>query len=178
MKIVIRPAQPSDAEAIAHVHIATWRTTYTGIMPAEHLAKLSYEKRAAGWRSILSDPDNPAFTLVAMSDEEIVGFATGGPARGEHCLYKGELWGIYVLRDRQRQGIGRHLTLAVVEELQRRGIHSMLVWVLKDNPCRAFYEQLGGAPVGEKEIEIGGKKLIEASYGWSDLCMLVATCGR
>jgi hypothetical protein len=61
------------------------------------------------------------------------------------------------------------LTSAVVEELRRRGLNSMLIWVLKDNPCCAFYERLGGAPVGEKEIEIGGKMLIEVAYGWSDL---------
>ena len=61
----------------------------------------------------------------------------------------------------------------MVEELQRREFNSMLVWVLKDNPCRAFYERLGGAPAGEKEIEIGGKKLVEVAYGWSDLDALM-----
>ena len=177
MKAVIGAAKVSDAEAIARVHVDTWRTTYAGIMSADHLATLSYEKLAAGWRSILSNPDNPAFTLVAKCDDEVVGFATGGTERGGDPIYRGELWGIYVLKVWQRKNVGRRLTLAVVEELQRRGFSSMLVWVLKDNPYRVFYKRLDGALVGEKGIEIGGKNLIEVSYGWSDLCVMVATCG-
>jgi ribosomal protein S18 acetylase RimI-like enzyme len=172
MKTFVRPAQVSDAEAIARVHIDTWRTTYAGIMPAEHLAKLSYEDRAAGWRNILANPDNPAFTLVAEANEEVLGFATGGPERAGHPLYKAEISGIYVLEAWQRQGIGRQLTLAVVEGLQQRGFASMLVWVLKDNPCRGFYERLSGMPAGEKPVEIGGKKLVLAAYGWRDLAEL------
>jgi GNAT superfamily N-acetyltransferase len=130
------------------------------------------------WQKILSDTSSPSFTYVAESQAGVIGFSTAGPERGGDATYKGELWGIYVLEAWQRQGIGRRLTLAVAGELRRRGCNSMLVWVLKDNPCRAFYERLGGALVGKKEIEIGGKKLIEVSYGWSDLCRLVATCGR
>lgn len=42
----------------------------------------------------------------------------------------------------------------------------MLVWVLVDNPACQFYAALGGNPVHEKEIEIGGKPLIEVAYGW------------
>ena len=103
----IRRAVPSDADAIARVHINTWRTTYADIMPAEHLAKLSYEKNAEGWRRGLSNADNPAFTLAAKFDGKIVGIATGGPERGGHPLYKGEIWGIYVLETWQKQGIGR-----------------------------------------------------------------------
>ena len=62
--------------------------------------------------------------------------------------------------------------------MRRRGFDTMLVWVLKDNPCRAFYVRLGGVPAGEKEIEIGGKKLIEAAYGWSDIGRLLTGASR
>jgi hypothetical protein len=45
----------------------------------------------------------------------------------------------------------------------------MLVWVFAANPCRAFYEALGGRYVREQEITIGGAQLREVAYGWSDL---------
>jgi GNAT superfamily N-acetyltransferase len=173
MKIAIRPAQPCDVDAIARVHVDTWRSTYKGIVPDEHLAQLSREKRAAMWQKILSDTASPSFTYVAESRAGVIGFSTGGPERGGDATYKGELWGIYVLEAWQRQGIGRRLTSTVGEELRRCGYNSMLVWVLKDNPCRAFYERLGGVPAGEKEIQIGGKKLIEVAYGWRDLQALI-----
>jgi len=55
---------------------------------------------------------------------------------------------------------------AVVEKLGRSGIASMLVWVLVDNPAYQFYAALGGKRVHEKELEIGGKPLIEVAYSW------------
>jgi len=44
-----------------------------------------------------------------------------------------------------------------------------MLWVLKSNPARKFYERMGGELIGEKQIEIGGVRLIEIAYGWSAL---------
>jgi hypothetical protein len=46
---VIRPAQPDDALAMARAHVDTWRTSYAGVVPDEHLANLSYERCQANW---------------------------------------------------------------------------------------------------------------------------------
>jgi hypothetical protein len=49
---VCQPASracPDDAEAIARVHVDSWRTTYQGILPDEVLAGLSVERRRAFW---------------------------------------------------------------------------------------------------------------------------------
>ena len=165
----IRRAVPGDAIGIATVHIDTWRTTYKGIVPDEHLAKLSYRKRAARWQANLTAVENPAFVYVAEIGSQIVGFAAGGPEREGHPVYKGEIWGIYVLESHQRGGIGRRLLRAVVEELRQRGFSTALVWVLKDNPFKAFYEALSGQLVSEKEIEIGGVPLVAVAYGWTCL---------
>jgi hypothetical protein len=69
-------------------------------------------------------------------------------------------------------GIGRQLTLALVNGMLQQGLHSMLVWVLVDNPSRGFYEALGGQPLGEADVEIGGAGLREVAYGWADLAQL------
>ena len=46
----------------------------------------------------------------------------------------------------------------------------MIIWVLKDNlKARAFYEAMGGVPVSEKTITIGGAELIDVAYGWPDI---------
>jgi len=51
--------------------------------------------------------------------------------------------------------------------VQRLG--SVLIWVLADNkPARGFYERLGGRPVREQTVEIGGAWLREVGYGWPD----------
>jgi len=50
---------------MARVHVDTWRTTYTGIVPAEHLANLSYERCQAGWIQHISDPQSMERVFVA-----------------------------------------------------------------------------------------------------------------
>lgn len=175
----IRRAAPDDAEALARVHIASWLTTYKGIVPEEELRRRSGQtaQRAQRWRDDLSASDNKTSVFVADVDG-VVGFATGGLERDGDPVHKGELRAIYVLEQWQRKGIGRQLTLAMMQDLRARGLNSMLVWVLRDNPNRAFYERLGGTLVGEKEIAFGECKLLEVAYGWSDLNKTLQLLGR
>lgn len=166
--MIVRDANHNDVPAIARVNVGTWRTTYRGIVPDEHLANLSYERRANSWYQILNHaPEDGNFTYVAEDEfGEIIGFANGGAERTGDPIYKGELTAIYILQTSQGKGIGRCLAQAVAERLGCSGINSMLVWVLVDNPACQFYAALGGKRVREKELEIGGKSLIEVAYGW------------
>lgn len=52
----IRAATPDDAPGIARVHVDSWRTTYAGIISAEFLANLSYEKSEARNRAFTTEP--------------------------------------------------------------------------------------------------------------------------
>ncbi len=168
--MMIREATQSDVPAISRVHVDTWRTTYRGVVPDEHLANLSYERRANGWYQILNRaPEDGNFTYIAEDESgEIVGFANGGIERTGDPIYRGELTAIYIQQNYQGKGIGRGLVQVVAERLGRLGINSMLVWVLVDNPACQFYAALGGKLVHEKELMIGGKPLIEVAYGWVD----------
>jgi ribosomal protein S18 acetylase RimI-like enzyme len=74
----------------------------------------------------------------------------------------------------QRQGIGKQLMLAAVQDLKSRGFSSMLVWVLADNPSKHFYELLGGEHVQTRDIAMGGKSLKEFGYGWENLDSMLA----
>ena len=175
MDIRIRTANPSDAGALAMVHVDTWRTTYTGIVPAEHLVGLSHRVSESRWGEVLA-ADRPATSnFVAETDGgEVVGFAGGGPEREGNPIYRGELYVIYLLEEYQRKGVGRRLVSAVAQCLLIDGFDSMLVWVLADNhPGRRFYESLGGTPVSRKTVTIGGADLVEMSYGWRSIADLV-----
>jgi L-amino acid N-acyltransferase YncA len=171
----IRLAQESDAAAIAKIHVDSWRTTYKGIVPDDHLANLSYEQRERTWQNWIATAGRAHFVYVAEGvDGKIIGFASGGPERSGDAVYKGEIYAIYLLAQHQHRGIGRRLTAAIVERLIQAGITSMLIWVLAKNPSRAFYEALGGHQVHEKEVTIGGATLAEVAYGWRDLHALFA----
>lgn len=175
MAIRIRKANTKDAQGIARVHVDTWRTTYRGILPDEFLSSLSYDRARRRWETIYLNP-NSQDTISVAEDESgnIVGFAIYGPDRDNDPVYKGELYGIYVLQRIQRQGIGKQLMLAAAQDLKRRGLSSMLVWVLADNPSKRFYELLGGEHVQTRDITMDGKPLKELGYGWENSDSILA----
>jgi GNAT superfamily N-acetyltransferase len=165
----IRDATPEDAEGIARVHVDTWRATYRGLVPDVRLDGMAYGSVAERWRARTAEREAAGwFYIVAEAESGVVGFATGGPERTGHPDYIGEIGGLYILPDWQRKGTGRRLVAASVRRLLDAGLPSLLIWVLRDNPSRGFYERLGGALVGEQPIDIGGAVLVEVAYGWRD----------
>jgi ribosomal protein S18 acetylase RimI-like enzyme len=169
--VIIREARIEDAAGIAKVHVDTWRTTYAGILPDEHLANLSYERREKLWIDyILSDAESRDFNHVAENDAgQIVGFVSGGPERKNDPDYKSELYAIYILKEYQGQGIGHSLTQTLVKRLLQSGMNTMLLWVVSDNPARRFYEALGGQQIKTERVELGGVMIDEVAYGWTDI---------
>lgn len=176
MAMRIREAVPADAASMARVHVDSWRETYPGIVPAEYLASLSYQKRESVWTDILSAERPAECNFVAETDDgEMVGFAGGGPEREGSRTFRGELYAIYVLEEHQRAGLGRRLVSAVVRRLLSDGLNSMLVWVLEGNrPACRFYEALGGTIVDRTTVTMGGAELPELAYGWNDIARLAA----
>ena len=169
----VRSATPADANGIARVQVDTWRTTYGGIVPDAHLDALSYRHRESVWRQIISRKRSDESQFVAETDAgEVVAFASGGRELAGDPEYDGELYAIYVLEPHQRQGIGRRLVAAVVERLIDARFDAMLIRVLQNNPSCRFYAALGGTPVHNRTISIGGADLPEVAYGWNDLALL------
>ena len=167
---LIRTARADDALALARIHVDTWRTTYVGIVPGEHLAGLSYERSHAKWAEYLSNAPSGAATFVAAAPAVgIVGFASCGPLREALPGFDGELYTMYLRKAFQGMGYGRLLVAQAACHLAGAGYRSLALWVLKDNPACHFYERLGGVRTGEKVIEIGGKALTDVAYGWTDL---------
>ena len=174
--MLIREADESDALGIARVQVDAWRTTYKGIVPDDHLTSLSYGKKAARWRQILASGDDN-FTFVAETeDEQIVGFASAGEREEPGADFAGELIAIYLQEKYQRRGIGKLLVEAVTRRFRQQKITSMVVWVLAENPYRAFYESLGGEYITEQQTKIGGASLVEVAYGWKNLENLTERC--
>lgn len=162
----IREAVLEDADGIARVHVDSWRTTYKGIVSDSYLQQLSYEQRAENWRRGIGKS-----ALYVAEDEtgKIVGFGTGDKERTGKYNADGELYAIYLLEEVQGQGIGKKLTQVIAQSLKEQGLDSMLVWVLERNPSKAFYESLGGQPIDETMIDIGGDQFKEIAYYWDNI---------
>ena len=175
MGITIRQATPKDTPGIARVHVDSWRTTYSGVLPEEFFSGLSYANRENLWRDSLSTAIYGKSHCVAeSSDGDIVGFSVSGPESEGNSEHAGEIYAIYLLAGYQRLGVGRRLFLASCSSLQDAGIGSMLLWVLEENHrARRFYESLGGKLVARKDVTIGGAEVVEVAYGWNDITKLL-----
>ena len=170
--ISITAASPEDARAIAEVQIATWHSTYRGIVPASFLASMVLDTNEQRWSRILDlDQERPEqrITLAARSATEgIVGFLSAGPERDGAEGYPGEVYALYVAQQLQGRGIGSKLFHEASRQLKNRNLAPFLIWVLSDNPFRRFYEHVGGTELHRKTIRIGDSDLEETAYGFSD----------
>ena len=176
-----RLATIEDVPEIVKVNMDTWRTTYQSIFSPEFLQNLSYKEKEIRWRQLFDNPEREIFIYLAEEvSKEIVGFSMGSLEQSNLTLkipgirnYIGELMAIYVLQEHQRKKIGLKLVKLIVERLIESRINSMIVWVLKENPYRKFYEYIGGKYIGEKMLEIDATNYIEIAYVWKDITKIL-----
>jgi L-amino acid N-acyltransferase YncA len=177
--ITIRAASTGDCDKVGALQVKTWLETYRGLVPDSVLDKLSTVDQAATWRRILAREPPVSMAVAEEPSGRLLGFAAGGPRRGQRLPHDSEVYAIYVLGAAQRQGLGRALMAVVGRQLQAQGGRSLCLWVLRDNdPARQFYESLGGVAVGEKTESMGGARLAEVAYGWEDLGGFLAQFAR
>ncbi|MGB7341179.1 MAG: GNAT family N-acetyltransferase [Phototrophicaceae bacterium] len=167
--MIIRDAVAQDVDAIASVHVASWQTTYTGIMPDEAIAARSFEVRQRQWqRSIANDNQ---IILVAEQNDKIVGFANGGKPQADSNSYDCELYAIYLLKEAQQQGIGSALIRSLAKRLYASGYKSMILSVLENNAGSSqFYANLGGVIVGTGTYQATNNIALNIiHYGWQNI---------
>lgn len=141
----MREARPEDAQAIARVHVDTWKRGYRGQIPDDYLDRLAFERFAAIWEQQLHDRSRDETNWVGIAGEdEIVGFAGGGRTRDVDAGDRtGEVFAIYVLPEHWGSGVGQALMDAASEWLRER-FDSATLWVLDTNArARRFYEKCG-----------------------------------
>ncbi len=162
----IRPATVEDIDALGRVHATTWRETYRGMVPDDFLDTLTPEKSAGYWMRVFERmrPESLVFALVL--DREIIGYTSGGPARNDIPEVDGEIYTLYLLPEHQGNGLGRFMMEHLLAELRATGFQTFGVWVLEENPTRAFYKRMGGRFIRTKEIEIAGETVTEELWIW------------
>jgi ribosomal protein S18 acetylase RimI-like enzyme len=162
--VTVRAATPADAAAIAEVHIASWRSSYRGVIDEAYLASLDVAARTAAWDKRLANAE--ILTLVSEDRGRVVGFCCAGANRGADPTFRGEVYAIYLLDDAKGQGNGSALWRPTLAWLAERGLVPVRVEVLADNPvARGFYERMGGVLTGEPgSVTLAGKTYAEVAY--------------
>jgi ribosomal protein S18 acetylase RimI-like enzyme len=166
----VRAARAGDADHLARVQVASWRSCFAGIVPSELLAELTGEQASAMWRdrwreAVTSPPTSRHRVLAAVSEagdlagREVVGFVSAGPAT-DTDRWPGtdaEIYEFRVSPDRTRQGHGGRLLHAAADTLVSDGFRTVSTWVLEaDSVMRSFLESAGWAADGARgELDVG-----------------------
>ncbi|MBT5496349.1 MAG: GNAT family N-acetyltransferase [Alphaproteobacteria bacterium] len=161
----VRRAVPDDAAAIARIHVDTWRDTYAGILPDRVLLNMSTTREGGGWSgSVLR---GESVFVVQGSDDGIVGFGSCGPNRLRKLPCDGEVYTLYVAPGNQGHGFGKALMTRMLGELAESGQRKALVWVLRENPARFFYQAMGGRHLAEQNERLWETFIPQIAYYWT-----------
>lgn len=165
--IKIRAAKRGDTKAIGQIQVDTWRDAYAGLLPDNVLLRMSAEIESGRWVRVI---DRQESVVVAEDSKTgVIGFGSCGPSRLGALPFDGEVYTLYVAPGYQGRGIGRRLLRALFVELELTGNRSTLIWVLKANPSRFFYEAMGGRYIAERNERLWGTVVTECAYGWNEL---------
>ena len=163
--MLLRPAGPDDALAVARVHVRSWQAGYRGLLPADYLAGLRPEERAQRYNFGSVDA-RAAATIVAVEAGLICGFATIAAAHAAAAPDVGELCALYVDPDCWGRGIGAALVSAARARLAALGFRNAVLWLLAGNArAEHFYRQDRWAPDGvRRRAAVWGVTVDELRY--------------
>lgn len=181
--VKVRTAVVDDAAAMGRVMVRAWLSAHRGQVPhsawQKRVDEWTPEVSARAWARLLTeraDGDHPRVVLLVAEDEsdDCVGLVLG---MGDEDDTEGSIASIdalYVLPDRQGQGVGRRLLQEAAGELAAPGFSALNIGVLTANrPARAFYEALGGEEVGQRTFDEEGHRLPGTIYAWPDIAVLI-----
>jgi ribosomal protein S18 acetylase RimI-like enzyme len=146
----IRCAVPTDAAAIARMHVRSWRATYASILAPAALAGIDVEGRMATWTDRLSTPAPGEHTLLGILHRP-VGFVHFAPSpdHDDNPHHTGQVIAIHVDPDIIGRGVGKALLTACLRCFWSMGYRRVTLWVVASNErARRFYERAGWTPDG------------------------------
>ena len=161
----IRPATENDLPDIAHLHAASWKATYRGMLPDAYLDGPMADDLTRQWAA---PAPQGAIRLVADTGATLTGFAAT-LARGDTTY----LDNLHVAPNQHGQGTGSRLLRAVAAEAQTRGFTRLDLTVLINNhKARAFYTQLGGTEGPPFDDDLFGQRVQSCHITWTNLAKL------
>ncbi|MES2305971.1 MAG: GNAT family N-acetyltransferase [Gemmatimonadota bacterium] len=171
--ICLRIAGPDDADQIAAIHTASWRSAYRGILDEEFLDGPldGYSRdRWRAWFTLIGGP--PAHLVLAERQGTPVGFLCIVHSAGE---FGDLIANLHVLLDARGVGIGRRLLREAARLARAQGQRSMHLWVYSSNTeAIAFYNREGGVPESEQpHLAADGKMRPSWRYVWPDVELLL-----
>lgn len=180
--IKVRTAQVHDAPAMGRVMVEAYLSAHRGHMPdtawQKRVDEWTPDVSARAWARLLTEQaegDSARVVLLVAEDDtgDPVGLVLGTEAEDDTSGATAQIDSLYVLPDRQGQGIGRLLLQEAARDLAMLGFTTLHIGVLAANlPARGFYAAMGGQEIGQRTFDEEGELLPESVYAWPDITVL------
>lgn len=153
--IAYRKATTEDCYALAELKGIVWNTTYKGIYSEETLIGYDVKKNEQIMQNIVNNSEIEIY--VATADDRIVGFMTCGKPYKPFKHYEQEVGLLYILKEYQKQGIGKGFFEIAQKQVKEAGYNEFMVAVNSQNAnAIQFYLAMGGKIIfsDEKQLRI------------------------
>lgn len=174
--MIVRTATADDCEAIAALHVSSWRTTYRHILTADYLDHHVADDRHDLWAARFAKFDHRKHHVAVAEADAAMREATQLPIAGFVCVLLDEepddgalLDNLHVAPQLHRHGVGRRLMASGahwVAGMQPQW--PMHLWVYQSNAKSvAFYRAWGGEEVDQREIVTpAGNRAVVLRFEW------------
>ena len=169
----IHEATLDDSRGIAEVQVDSYRTAYAAFFPKAYIDHFTYEEQEQDWIDLLKSGTKDILLVATPTEDQVMGYAFARAEPEIHPGYDSEVLALHVRKPFQRNGVGKALLHKAIEELEQRGCKSVMLWTLKGNPIRKWYESLQGKLIGEKSYQVDDWTIDEVAYGWEKISMLL-----
>lgn len=155
----VRDAILTDVEAFRAVGHASWRDTYTGLMPQDYIEHglsewWSSEAIARAIQSV------EHIALVAETGSEVVGVAQTSPNRDGQSA---TLWKLYVRKPHRGKGIGSALIAETARRLPPAVDTLFTEYLTANEPAARFYTCMGFV-FDHKEQDAFNGQIVRSTY--------------
>jgi ribosomal protein S18 acetylase RimI-like enzyme len=160
MDFSVRAAESSDADALADLHVRTWREAYSHLLPDDFFTAEYTRGRHEMWDKVLTNRSDRWTVRVAERDGVILGFSWSGRPMGpeEHEFPDHQqLYAIYISATAYGSGVAQALIDAAL------GDGPTVLWVAKENPrAVAFYRRNGFEFDGTEKLDPAAPAITDA----------------
>ena len=169
----IRPANFQDCPGLAQVQVDSYRTAYASFFPSSYFEQMTYAEQEQDWREWLASGKDEILLVAHLAETQVVGYVLAKAEPDVYPGYASEIMALHVRRAHQHQGLGYALLQSAARQLAECSCQSVMLWTLKGNPIRRWYEKLGGQFLGEKTYPVDDWDIVEVAYGWKPLTVLL-----
>ncbi|MDI3211605.1 GNAT family N-acetyltransferase [Arthrobacter sp. AL12] len=161
MPFTLREPALLDAPQIAELHVATWRETYSHLLPEDFFTQEHVQSRHQMWHHILGNPrEEWSITGSRRAGGRSSASRSSAPAfgpKGKELPLDRQLFSICVTSERYGTRVGQALLDATA------GDGPAMLWVARDNlRAVAFYLRKGFEFDGAEQTGPGAPAIVDA----------------